>query len=225
MKKTFYLFLLSLLISTPAFAGGDASSATVKIYKAYMSTSGDCSSPVVFLDAENDPTDFPNGYAAVDFIKNPTIGSGSIADGAYKCVIFKMSDRLTFVSAYSDGDQCVDGTTYTVDLCNTSSQNAETGATVACSDNTDDAVWVYFSTYSAFVETGSCEDCNTFVPPASNGDAKHALKLDNEVTLSSDIIGTLVFGTAGKVVTESMTEGGFRCGLQPPDMSFRVTAQ
>ncbi|MFH1874198.1 MAG: hypothetical protein ABH859_03310 [Pseudomonadota bacterium] len=231
MKKIIYLGLLLSFLSSPALAATNASSAIIRLYKAYMSTSGDCSSPEVFFDAASDPTTYPNGYAEVDMVNNPTIGSGSLTGGTYQCVIFKMSDQITFTAADDEGAQCVQDQTYTTDVCwnwndNVVIKNPETNEETLCTTMGEPAetIWVYISTWSTLLTGSGCEDCDGFIPPTTDGDTKNGYKLTNAVDLGSNIIGTFVFGTDGKVVTEQ--SGGLeRCGLETPDFSFRVEAQ
>lgn len=228
MKRIIYLVPLFLLFSSSAFGGVDPSSLVGKIYKAYMSTNSDCSSPVVIFNAETDTTNYPDGYAEVDFVANPTIGTGSMADGTYKCVIFKMSDLFTMVPATSDGDQCVAGTSYTYDTCCAgtpqTTQNAETGAQVTCADAylTEDTIWVYISTDSVYSTSSGCNTCNGQLPP-TEANPDYGYKLDGQVEVASDITGTLVFNLQGKVVSD--TEPVERCASEPPEVSFRTSTE
>lgn len=234
MKKIIFCTLIGLLLAPNAFAGVNTAVATVKLYKAYMSTSGDCSSPVTFFNAETDMANFPNGYAEVDMVAGPTIGSGTLADGTYQCVIFKMSDRVTFTPSANDGTACVAGTSYTIDVCWSydgttpiTIQNAETGAQTSCTaaSGTEDTVWVYVSTYAA-ATTGS-QNNNAFMPPTSNGDATHGFVLaSGQIVFSSNMIGTFVFGTDGIVASLPYGPSGAAvCNMDPPTFGFRTATQ
>lgn len=215
MKKLI-LTLVFLLVAVPAVAGVDTSSTVIKLYKAYASTSGLCTDPVVFLNAENDTTTYPHGYSEVDFDSaNNTIGTGTIADGTYNCVIFKMSDFVTFVPVANEGTECVAGTSYTYDVCNRGETivNPETGATTTCTADNEDTVWAYLSTYS----TDTAGLSEAFMPPTAEGDATHGIQLEAAMVVSADLTGTFVFGTAGRVRTYS--EGNV-CELQQPSFGF-----
>lgn len=224
MKKLM-LTLAFLLIAVPAAAGVNTASAILKLYKAYASTSGLCTSPVVFFNAESDTTTYPLGYSEVDFASaTNTIGTGTIADGTYNCVIFKMSDQVTFVPAANEGTECVAGTSYTMDVCQDfgsgtpSIINPDTGATTTCSNDTD-TIWVYISTYST--NTGGDQNNQAFMPPTAENDSTHGINLTSAMTVSADLTGTFVFGTDGKVATVPHgNEGTDICSMEQPTFGF-----
>lgn len=231
MKKIIFCTLIGLFLTPNVFAGVNTATATVKIYKAYMSANGDCSSPVTFFNAETDTTNYPNGYAEVDMVAGPTIGSGTLADGTYQCVIFKMSDQVTFTPSANDGTACVAGTPYTIDVCwshdGTTAvpiQNAETGVQTLCTaaSGTEDTVWIYISTYST-ATTGS-QTNNAFLPPTSNGDAtKGFILATGQITFTSNMTGTFVFGTDGVIASLPYGPGGTDiCNMEPPSFGFRT---
>ena len=151
---------------------------------------------------------------------NPTIGSGSVANGTYPCVIFKMSDQVTFVPSANDGTGCVSGTSYTIDVCSDFGSGAPQVTdnngnitTCATASGTEDTVWVYVSTFSS--STNGYSGHNAFAPPATNGDSQNGFNLASEIIISSTTTGTLVFGTDGKVA-----ESNGSCELRSPDFSF-----
>jgi hypothetical protein len=224
IMKTLLMIFSFLLICSSSWAQVGASNATIKLYQAYLSTSGDCSSPVLFLDPETDTTNFPNGYAEVDMASGPTIGSGSIAEGTYICAIFKMSDQISFVPDANNG-ACVSGTTYNIDVCMDNGGGAPTvtdkdGTTSTCNtaNLTEDTIWVYISTFAT--TTTGAQNHNAFAPPTQNGDGDNAFKLNNDITISGDVTGTFTFGVAGKVGPD----GGGDCGFEPPDFGFATSS-
>lgn len=226
MKKILFSIFLSLFMLSVAHAATSPTVATVKLYKAWMSPNGDCSSPVSFFDGGATPT-------AVDMVTGPTLGTGSLAAGTYRCVIFQMSDQVSFTPAANDGTACVAGTSYTIDVCSShdggmttpSTKNPETGATVSCTaaDGTDDTVWVYISTYST-ATTGSAQS-NPFTPPTQSGDADHGFSLaSGAITISSNITGTFVFGVNNTLATLPYGPNGTDvCSMEPPSFGFTVT--
>lgn len=224
MKKLIFT-LAFLLIAAPVMAGVNATSTVVKLYKAYASTSGLCTNPVVFLNAEADTATYPNGYSETDFASaNNTVGTGTIADGTYNCVIFKVSDNVTFVPETNEGASCVAGTSYTIDVCRdfgagaASIYNPETGATTTCSDN-EDTVWVYISTYAT--NTSGNQANNPFTPPTADGDASHGIQFGSAMVVSADLTGTFVFGTDGKIATLPYGPNGSNtCDMDQPTFSF-----
>lgn len=215
MKKILFLFVL-LLFPFPTNATVNATSATVKVYKVYFSSSGDCSSPIVIFNGETTSA----GFVQVNMAAAPTIGQGNATPGTYPCVIFKMSDQITFVPSASEGN-CTAGTSYTIDVCKDygagapTVQNAETGAISTC-DSTENTMWVYVSTFSTTTSGISTND--PFRPPASNGDATRGFKLTGAVQISGSATGTFVFGTNNKVDGISFSS----CDMDAPDFAFRI---
>lgn len=115
MKKQFiYIIIVSLLIALApqVMAAVGTAEATVKLYRAYLSENADCSDPVLFLDGEAEEA----GHFEVDMDATPTIGEGTIAEGTYQCVIFKMSDQVTFTPDATE-DECIAGTQVEMDVC------------------------------------------------------------------------------------------------------------
>ncbi len=223
MKKqiTFiYLFIVTLLMAPQAMAAVDTAEANIKLYQAYFSENEDCSDPILFLDGEEEAL----GYFEVDMAASPTIGDGSIAEGTYQCVIFKMSDQVTFTPSATEGD-CIAGTEVEMDVCRDYGEestaptvtDAVTGeeATCADADGTEDTIWVYVSTGST--TTGGDEDHNAFAPP-TDSEPTNGFLLSDEIVISGDITGTFIFGTDDKV-SASFGE----CDMQAPDFGFSYT--
>lgn len=236
MKKIllFSIFLWLFMLSI-AYAATSPTVATVRVSKAYMSANGDCSSPVTLFDVTSDPTAFPNGYAEVDMVQGPTIGQGVLPDGTYQCVIFKMSDQISFTPAATEGAACIAGQSYTIDICSShdggvtapSTKNPETGATVSCTiaDGTNDTVWIYISTYST-ATTGSAQG-SPFTPPTQSGDAINGFSLaSGAITISSNVIGTFVFGVNNIIATLPYGPNGSDvCNMGPPSFGFTTVVQ
>lgn len=231
MKKILFSIFFCFAMLPAAYAVTSPTVATVKLYKAYMATSGDCSNPVTFFDAASDPTTYPNGYAEVDMTQGPTIGQGSLADATYNCVIFKMSDQISFTPTANDGSACVAGQSYTIDVCSShggsttpSTKNPETGATASCTaaDGTDDTVWIYISTYSTST-TGSSTG-SPFTPPTQASDATNGFNLaSGAITISSNVTGTFVFGVNNTIATLPYgANGSDTCNMEPPSFGFTV---
>jgi len=216
MKKLIIVLALLLIPSMAAAAVG-TSSAIVKVYKGYASTSGLCTNPVEFFSVE--------GGVEVNF-NDPdnSIGSGSLADGTYNCVIFKMSDSITFIPDADEGAECVAGTSYTLDVCGVFESsdpmtitNPEDGSTADCSSD-EDILYVYISTYSAATEGG--QNQQAFTAPTSDGDTTNGFNLSGAMIVSGNGTGTFTFGTVGKVETQQATQTTYRCGMEPPDFGF-----
>jgi hypothetical protein len=86
----------------------DPASLQVGLYAIALSTQADCSDPIIIQDHGDTPV-------VVDLLSDPVIFSGSPPDGAYPCVIFKMSDVLHFSTATSQ-DGCAAGVDYVSDV-------------------------------------------------------------------------------------------------------------
>ena len=149
-----------------------------------------------------------------------------VAEGNYKCVIFKMSDTLTITPSADQGTMCSSGVSTPIGVCQSglSTKNPETGAITACTSG-EDTVWFYVSTFSTR-DTAACTGGCTggFIPPSAADDPNDGYKLDAEVKLVSDITGTFVFDIAGKVRTDTCgVLGADPCCIDPPDVHFIVT--
>ena len=239
MKKIILIITMLLFVSSSAMAAG-TTEANVKLYKVYLSLNGDCSSPITAWDVANHTDDYPLGYAEVDMVVGPEIGTMTVNETgtgeSYKCIIFKMSDKITFIP---DADVSLDDVVvcnseitepYAIDVCYDyggesgapTVTNPETGDTYSCS-LTEDMIYLYVSTYSAASE-GS-QDQNPFAPPTSDGDAVNGFALTSgafEVTADGSIL-TFIFGTDGKVNARE-DEGGAVCEMEAPDFGATVTA-
>lgn len=234
MKKIILFAALALFVSAPAMAAVNTSEALVKVYKAWISTDPTCApgNLTLIYNAETDTSNLTRAenalgwYTVQDMVQNPTIGTASVAAGTYHCIVFEMSDNLTFTPSESEG-LCVEGTEYTIDVCNDwggdyspTIVDAETGlstGTCAQSSTNETLVWTYVSTYST-TETG---DMNTecFMPPTAANDDVHGFKMaSGAFTVSANFTGTFIFGTDGKI----NDTGGGSCNMDPPDFGFRV---
>ncbi len=225
--KRLIVFLSALLIGSPAFSvNADSSSTKITVYGMWLSTNGDCSSPVqVFNNAS---------ATLVDISQSPTLGQGKVAAGTYKCLILKIDSLVTFTPSASPGAPCVAGTPVTIKSCaatgmtgsaNTvnSSKDAVTGATINCTGSNADTtggqqVYLYLSRNSACNGslTGGCTYPNVFSPPTTTGDIVNGWKLDNDIVMSGDATGSFVFNTDGQVDVL-----GGHCNLEGFTLGFR----
>lgn len=218
MKTFRKIFIMGVVLIMPlaAHALTSVTSASVRVYKMYLSTSALCTAPFQTVD-------FGSSGTLVDMAATPTIGAGSVNTGTYPCVIFKMSDAVSFVPSANDGSLCTAGTTYTIDVCQTrgsttvTTTNPEDGSSTTCTSGTD-TVWVYLST-GATSTTGSSTN-NTFTPPTSTSDATHGLHLSSSVVISAAATGTFTFGTTNKVDGSGGSTSS--CDMQPPDFGFSL---
>ncbi|MEP6875960.1 MAG: hypothetical protein ABI887_16500 [Burkholderiales bacterium] len=201
--------LAGLFLSFNAMAL-DASSLKLQVYSVMLSTSPLCTSPVTVFSS---PT-----ATEVDFLSNPTLGSGNPADAAYNCVIIKMSDLIKFKPSSTSGS-CTAGTEYTADVCR--SDNGGTthapdaaGSPTSCT-GTDaapnaDAVYLYLTTNASAGSGGG-----TFVQPTSVSSTS-GLNLTAPLTISGSAKSKFVVNATGKVSGSDTT-----CGMNPPVFGFK----
>lgn len=202
------LFSRSLVAGQdPSVVGGDPSSLKIKVYAVYASLSAQCTNPTQIF--ANDTGNF------VDFLTNPTLGGGDLADGTYNCVIIKMSSIIKHTPQTTDSS-CIAGTEYTGGVCNASDSATDlANAPIACSgDGTnagsvDSTVYMYLTTDSA-ASNGN----QAFVHPVSAGDG-NGIHLGSPLIISSTSRAKFVVNANGKVVA-----GGGECGINPPVFDF-----
>jgi hypothetical protein len=107
MKITLACILASLTFS--AVAATSPSELILKIYQVSVSLSADCSSPTTILSSVDGQE--------MDFMSNPVLGSGTLADGTYNCVMITMDDVIKYRPVANDLPGCTAGTLYAQDLC------------------------------------------------------------------------------------------------------------
>lgn len=99
-----------LLFSFPfkVMATTNASSLKLKIYQISVSANTDCSNPITILSSASG--------TETDFMSNPVIGTGSVPDDTYPCLMITMDDVIKYTPATNTG-ACSSSTEYTADLC------------------------------------------------------------------------------------------------------------
>jgi hypothetical protein len=205
------VILFAFSFASPAFSAVNASSAVLRVYRAYLSENADCSSPIVLVDNGDTPQPF-------DMMTNPKLGEGSIPAKNYRCLIIEMSDHITFIPSADDLPGCTAGTSRDIYVCQTgaTTKNPTTGASVSCTGNQssgEDHVWVYVSRWSSATDGGVSN--NAFEPPTSDGDADHGLNLGSDIDVSIGS-GSFIFDLTGKVANS-----GGSCDMSPPKFGFR----
>lgn len=155
--KGFIVFNCAVLMSSvnAADVGLSASSIKLKVYKMAVSSSPLCTNLITVLDNGSTPTE-------VDFLSNPNLGSGTLANGTYPCVVIEFSDLVKFrPSANSTSLNCSTATEYTLDVCRAGGGDSSVlinGTTTNCTGTSgnattygapgDDRVAMYISTAS-----------------------------------------------------------------------------
>lgn len=196
-----------------------ASSLKLKVYKMAVSTSVLCTNLITVLDNGNTPTE-------LDFLSNPNLGSGTIADGTYPCIVIEFTDNIKFIpSTNSTSGNCLTSAEYTLDICRPDSGGTSRlidGTTTTCTGVTGgalgpDRVALYLST----TVVGSSGD--SFNPPTTVGDTGFGLRLGSALTVSGTTSGKFIVNPTGKVcdtANPACGGGGASCELDAPDFSF-----
>ncbi len=196
-------------LAAKIFGASAPSSLKLKIYKFAVSANADCSSPITIYETSSP--------SYVEFGSSTTIGTGSLDDGDYPCIMFEISDQVKFTPSENAGDQCVAGEEETLEVCRDNGSGAPTyklidGTTGTCTSN-EDQVGMYISTNSTSTTGG--DNTNAFEPPTAANDAAHGLKLNGEFTVSGAATAVFVVQPSGDVATD-----GDRCDMQPPQFGF-----
>lgn len=220
MKKILSLFIAfssSVALATPA---GDLnltpSSLKLKVYKMAVSTSGLCTNLITVVDNGSTPTE-------VDFTQDPSLGSGSLVDGTYPCIVIEFADAVKFTPPNSASGACLSSVEETLDVCRTPDTSVLIdGSTINCGvSGTSDRVAMYISTFA----TGAGDAFNA---PTSNGDAAHGLNLAAALVVSGAASGKFVVNPAGQVCDDTSDTGSDcegaganpSCEMGPPAFSF-----
>ena len=178
----------------------------------------------------------PTADDKVDYAGSPTLGSGSMPHGTYKCMAVKIWDNVTYSpeeathgSDNTTAGACVAATDYTTDLCGGDNSSAlsqvwnqDTGASYSCTVDTAPAsewIWVYMSTASTDLEADDdCLSCD-WNPPTSDN-------LTRGITLGAPLIiskaKTSVFKTDinNRIADQSVWPGGGGCSMLKPAFTF-----
>ncbi|HXH75522.1 MAG TPA: hypothetical protein VNJ08_11185 [Bacteriovoracaceae bacterium] len=173
---------------------------------------------------------------------NPTLGTGSLVDGTYPCVMITMDDVLKFKPTANDGTNCVAGTEYAIDLCR---DFASTGSVIHSSSEVLEGTTFTdtdcIGTNQSVAAGGIANKVTLFLrisAPANNhadagsvsAFAKGTLlsgtvstnPADNRIQLASPFI---VSGTKTGVfyvdATNKISDTGAACDMAPPLFGFR----
>jgi hypothetical protein len=210
MKRYLLTSLLLLaLLPGQGKAATDPTLLKAKMHGVYMSTSPYCTSLTQVFT--NTSTEF------LDFFVNPTLGfldnSSHRFDGSYPCLVFKMSERLSFrISTTTAG--CAIDTDYSSDMCppGTITTGIDT-ATTTCSADTEDTIYIYLSTASTSTTLGA--GVNPFSPPTASNPL-NGIRLSTPFQIVGMKSGRFVINGNDKVTST----GPGNCQLDFPNFSF-----
>jgi hypothetical protein len=233
MKNILFLASALLVMSQATYAadtGLSASSIKLKVYKMAVSTSPLCTGLITVLDNGNTPTE-------VDFLQNPSLGSGSLADGTYPCIVIEFSDLVKFTpSSNSTSTNCLASTEYTLDVCRAGGDTSVLiDGTVTNCTGTSGANINTYGTFgddrvAMYISTATTGGADVFNRPTALGDNAHGLNLGAALTIAGSSSGKFVVNPVGKVCdnNNASCEGGpggsgvgtGRCEMGPPAFSF-----
>ncbi len=189
-----------------------ASSVSIKIYDAWISTSETCANPTKVFHSESGET--------FNMASSPTISSTSVAQGTYPCIIAKMSDNITFSPQTSEGS-CTAGASYTIDVCRAEENRSSTdpdGNTVTCTGTHGvpavNQITIYISTFSTNDITNGGSGNEFAAPTASN--RNQGIKLSSPLVVTATTSGTFFTDFTNKISGAQSS-----CDLDPPVFGFR----
>jgi hypothetical protein len=206
MKRIGLLFLFFITAYLPA--GVDPVELKAQVSAMYMSKSPYCDSPTLVFSK-----DYVIPYNVFGF---PVLGvadnGNHILDGSYSCLIFKMSERFTFVPGVI-ASNCVQGIRYNTDVCNGSHLNTQVdGATYNCSGAAEETVFLYLSTASNSNDPDVA--LQPFSPPTPSDPSK-GIKLNTPFSIYGNSYGRLIINGNNRITGSSGV-----CNLQMPRFSF-----
>lgn len=209
---------LAMVLSLGCFSAFGATSGLnpqklqLKVYKVAVSTDALCTSPVTLFE------DSTPSYT--DFLGSPTLGSGSLSNGTYNCVIIEFDSIIKPTpTSTTDNGGCVAGTEFDLDVCGTGTTSTLIdGTTVNCGSGSD-RIAMYLSTAST--ETTGTTGHNAFTPPQSSSDNLRGFNLASAMVVSGRKTGTFVVNGNGKIEEQNCPGAGCGCEFQPPLFSFR----
>ena len=206
----------------------DGDKAAWAIDKVYFYTDVYCTEGKQTLTFLGDIT--PGESDKEDYAGSPTLGSGSISHGTYKCMAVRIWDNVTFSPGETTtSGGCVAATDYTQDLCGgddndgvTQVWNPDTGAQYSCSHDDTPAnewIWVYMSTASTDLEADdTCRDCD-WNPPTSDNLTK-GVTLGAALVVSAAKTSTFKTDITNRIADESVWGSDYGCTMLKPAFTF-----
>jgi hypothetical protein len=182
MKKHLVFITLLLGGAMNGQATTSPSSLIVKVFEMRVSKNSDCTAAITVFKTAS-PT-------AVDLISQPVLGSGSIPDGTYHCLMFHVDDLVTLVPMATTG-VCTGGVPVTLDMFSDPVNDVSIspdGMVIHATPGGEDDPWVYFSDSNQALAVNNCFEPNTsgcacsgpcpLTPLTISSDQTHNLVLD-----------------------------------------------
>lgn len=174
----------------------------------------------------------------VDYADSPTLGSGSMPHGTYKCMAVRIWDNVTYSPSEttsgtdnSTDGVCVAATDYTVDLCGgggtaddplVSYWDQDAGALANCTVDSAPAsewIWVYMSTASTdLAADDECFNCD-WNPPTSDNLTK-GITLGGALVISKAKTSVFKTDISNRIADQSVFPGNRGCTMLKPAFTF-----
>ena len=208
----------------------DADKASWAIDKIYFYTDVLCTEGKQTLTFLGDIT--PTASDKEDYAGNPTLGSGSMPNGTYKCMAIRIWDNVTYSpTTDTTSGACDNETNYTMDLCGggtggealVSYWDPDTGASANCTIDSSPAsewIWVYLSTASTDLDADdTCANCD-WNPPTSDNLTK-GITLGGALVISKAKTSIFKTDISNRIADESVwVGGGGGCSMLKPAFTF-----
>ncbi len=239
MKIKILMFLSMASFNT--FAVTDPSELKIKVYQVSVSLSSDCTSPVTILTSATG--------VETDFMASPTLGSGTLADGTYNCVMITMEDVIKFKPLANDGAVCTAGTEYSIDLCRNqassggnalysftdlllgttfTSTECQGTSQIVASGGISNKVTLFLRTTAPSSASIDADDVTswkkgTVAALSQNGGTGPSVVTDNGIQLSSPfvVLGSRI-GIFYVDARGQVTGAGANCEMNAPEFGFRT---
>lgn len=211
MKKLLGVLMLMIsMVNVFAIdAGLSPSYLNIKFYKLAVSTSPYCTNLQTII--EDDEGEI------FDFLSNPTLGSGVVANGTYPCVVIEMSDMISWApDQNSDSANCTMGQNFSEEICSRTEDQFQliNGTQGNCSEASEDRIALYLSTASTAV--GGDDADSAFLPPTASNTAR-GLNLGGALVIGQGISAKFIVNAIGKIEDRDNT-----CKMSdPPLFSFQ----
>ena len=209
MKSILFFFLLFISrLVVAADSGLSPEYLKLKVYKFAVSKSEYCTDPIVVFETEEADATFE------DFLTNPVLGSGTLDNGTYPCVMFEFSDVITYAADQnSDTGNCAAGEEISDEIC-----TADWADLIKLIDGTpsscvngEQRVAIYLSTASTNPSDGGG---SSFIPPTADN-ANLGIPLSGGLTVAEGVIAKFVVDAAGLI-----QDDGGSCWMSRPNFGF-----
>jgi hypothetical protein len=213
LKRSSWMILSCILSGTAnAGSGGgpvpgavDPGFVKVKVYEIRVSPNTDCTNGIVVARYAS-PTLF-------DMVNNPTLGSGTISNGTYRCVMLRMTNYIHFTPSATDPSWthsvCIPGSDYETNVArNITAVDPDGTIHTLGAGDPETPIWLYIRSNAP-----TTNDTNSFSPVGG-------IPLTSPLVVNGDGAHTMVFDFSHRV-GEGQDNGVWSCGCEAPTLGFR----